>query len=79
MTDRAYRCWLTEQPDLGEGIVSAATPSKARYIVALGAQDAGYLKRPNPSQVSCLRAREYDCHPMLIGGRFIGVDVMEAP
>jgi hypothetical protein len=78
MADRAYRCWLTDQPDLGEGVVAAATPSKARYIVALSAHDAGYLGRANPSQVSCLRAKEYDGHHQLIGGRFIGIDVLES-
>jgi len=77
MPDRAYRCWLTDQADLGEGVVAAATSSKARYIVALGAHDAGYLRRANPSQVSCLRAKKYDDHPRLTEGRFIGLDVLE--
>jgi hypothetical protein len=74
MSKLAFRCWITEQPDLGGGIACAASPAKARYLVARSAYEVGYLKRANPAQISCLRAKEYDDHPRLIEGMFINSD-----
>lgn len=42
------------------GIVWATSAGKARYRAALSVSDAGWLLRPNPSRIKCVRAYEFD-------------------
>ncbi len=54
---KAYRCWWTRMPD-ERGIYIAATLAKAKYLVFLAIEEAGW----NPSFVDLRgeRAPEYD-------------------
>ena len=57
---RAFRCELIGQEDLGCSYVLAKSRDRAKYITALSAHDAGYLNRPNPIQVRCVRSPQHD-------------------
>lgn len=57
---KAYECELIGQEDLGKSYVFSLSRDKARYVTALSAHDAGYLRRPSPVAVRCRRAPDYD-------------------
>lgn len=59
-TMKAYECELIGQEDLGKSYVLSVNRDKARYVTALSAHDAGYLRRPSPVGVRCRRAPEHD-------------------
>lgn len=71
---KAFRSWLPTQPDLGEAWTLASTTDKARYAVARSAHDAGYLNRPSPTKVRCVRAPEQDLNPSLRLGHCSSLD-----
>ena len=72
--NRAFRCWLLDQPDLGEAIVFAANSDRARYTCALTAAKSGFIPRANPSLVGCRRSPEHDRHPLAKPGHCFAID-----
>jgi hypothetical protein len=58
MTSRAYLVELCGM----SGCTFAASAGKARYHAALSAHDAGFLRRPDPSQVRARRLPALDAY-----------------
>lgn len=72
--ERAFRCWLAADPDLGDAFTLAISADKARYQLARSAFDASYLPRPSPHLVRCRRCPEHDRNPALREGHCSSAD-----
>ena len=57
-------------------VVFSQSPGKARYAAARSAHDAGYLRSPNPAEVRCTRAPEFDGRSGVKPGRPYGLDYL---
>lgn len=58
--NKCYECKLVGQEDLGAAYVYTATRDKAKSACACSAFDAGYLRKPSPHLVRCIRAPHLD-------------------
>ena len=57
-------------------VVFSQSAGKARYAAARSAHDAGYLRTPNPADVRCTRAKEFDGRSGVKPGRPYGLDYL---